>query len=131
MNKLSVFVAGVFLLMTYASSYAGESAEDTVIAQKIRVMALEPVLFRHGICADTADCDRRSVMRFTVAGNVAWRIYGVKHRYVIYELLSKQLDFVSKLPRNKSYSLYIYREEERDVGFFEKPIAQQTIQGEK
>lgn len=118
------------LLVSPVFAYAGESATSTALAQKIRVAVVEPVLISHKICADTNDCDQRAVIRFSVAGQISWRIYGLSDSVVVNELFSKLLLLARKLPKNNKYAIYAYREPESEVGLFSKPIAQLIIQGE-
>lgn len=129
--KEVLILCALALFVASMNVNAGESAEDTSIAQQIRTSVIEPTLFAHNICANTNDCVRRSVMRYSVAGHISWRIYTLSDREVITEMFSKLLVATKALPRNKTYAIYVYREKEQDVGFFEKPIAQLLIQGDK
>lgn len=129
-ERLHVLCA-LALIITPMSVNAGESGEDTSIAQQIRVSVIEPALFAHNICLNTNDCTHRDVMRYSVAGHISWRIYTLSDRDAIAEMFSKLLVITKALPRSKSYAIYVYREKEQDVGFFGKPIAQLLIQGEK
>lgn len=130
MKKAKVLI-GIFFMVTSFSSYAGESAEDTTMAQQIRISVVEPVLIAHSICVNTNDCISRSLMRYSVAGHISWRVYSLSSREVIDEIFSKLLVVTKGLPRNKTYAVYVYSEKEQDAGFFAKPIAQLIIQGDK
>lgn len=130
LNQLIILCA-LALFVTSVSAYAGESGEDTSIAQQIRVSVIEPTLFAHKICFDTNDCNHRAVMRYSVAGQISWRVYILSDRDAIAEMFTKMLAIIKTLPSRKNYAIYIYSEKEQDVGFFVKPIAQLLIQGEK
>lgn len=131
MKNMSKLLVSIGLLSLTISLSGCESGEDNRLAQKIRVGVIEPTLIKHKICPDTNSCERRHVAMYSVSNGVAWQIYGTTNRSFINEVFANMLAFTRQLPRNKTFSIWIYSVSEQDWDFFDKPIAKLTIQGEK
>ena len=128
MKNLSNTLALIVLFVCLSGC---ESGRDTQLAQKIRVEVIYPTLIKHKVCITANSCELMNLCRYSLGDQIEWYIYSITDRQIINEMFENMSGFTKQLPRNKIFSISFYSTSEQDLGFFDKPIAKLSIQGEQ
>lgn len=131
MKNIPKFLALIGLLCLTISLSGCESGRDTQLAQKIRVEVIYPTLIKHKVCTTKNSCELMNLCRYSLGDRIEWYLYAITDRQVINDMFENMSAFTKQLPRNKTFSISFYAASEQDLGFFDKPIAKLTIQGEQ
>ena len=131
MKNTSMFLAFIGILCLIFSLSGCESGRDQQHANDVAAEVFYPALIKNKICLTTDSCKLMNLCRSSLGDQIGLNIYVISDRQIINDVISNMLSFTKQLPRNKTFSISFYSVSEQEVGFFDKPIAQLTIQGER